>query len=97
MTLWKEKEITLTRGACSLHYDMIVNNLYNSHGYIIGEAYGVRVCLCDAANGQIVESREISDITLFPAEAEKLLSLLANGHVTPYALDEVVAEYIGQA
>ena len=97
MTLWKEKEIQLSWGKCSLRYDMIVNNLYNSHGSIIGEAYGVRVSLCDAADNRPIESREITNITLFPTEAERLLSLLAKGQVTPYALEDVVSEYIGQA
>ena len=86
-------KIKLAKEQCFLHYHMVIDNLYNSNGNIIGESFGVEVALCNTV-GRIVEYKKIHDITVFSSNAMDLLLLLAQGQVTPYVLDEVVSEYL---
>ncbi len=87
-------KLVLPEGECMLEYYLIKHSVLDISPRLHLYTYGVEIVKRSCGDGEIMETRLISDICCSVMKMNDMISLLARNTVTPMCLHDVIEDFI---
>ncbi|MBE7042408.1 MAG: hypothetical protein E7399_02820 [Ruminococcaceae bacterium] len=90
-------KVDLPQGDCCLEYYLIKNSVLNLPPRIHLFTYGVEIIKRSCDNGEVLETKMISDVCCSVIRMNNMISVLARNTVTPMSLHDVIEDFLTEA
>ncbi len=87
-------KVELPQGDCYLEYYLIKNSVLNLPSKIHLFTYGVEVIKRSCDDGEVLETKLISDVCCSVMRMNNMISVLARNTVTPMCLHDVIEDFL---